>query len=288
MTRQQQPHTPYASARGIIPTQRNLHFNVPAEQISSWNNNSMHLSHFLNSLSIFFPVGERFFIDSVRNYRDAVTDPELKQAMKAFIGQEAMHGREHEQYNEALFRRVPAARAMEKMVDGLLRLVQKLPKSSQLSTTIALEHFTAILADALLNEPRILENAEPHYARLWIWHALEETEHKAVAFDVWLTVRGRGPVAYLQRSMGLIAATIIFWAIAIPFYLRILGHEKQLSNIRGWRTILRYAFGEIGVLRKLVGPWADYFRPSFHPWDHDNRHQLARLESLTNELERVA
>ncbi|MCK5875046.1 MAG: metal-dependent hydrolase [Alcanivoracaceae bacterium] len=288
MTRQQQPHTPYDSARRIIPTQRNLHFNVPAEQIASWNNHSMHLSHFLNSLSIFFPVGERFFIDSVRNYRDAIADPDLKRAVKAFIGQEAMHGREHEQYNEALFRRVPAARAMEKMVDRLLRLVQKLPKSSQLSTTIALEHFTAILADALLNEPRILENAEPHYARLWIWHALEETEHKSVAFDVWLAVRGRGPLAYLQRSMGLIVATIIFWAIAIPFYLRILGHERQLSNARGWREILRYAFGEIGVLRKLVRPWADYFRPSFHPWDHDNQHQLARLKSLTNELERVA
>lgn len=287
MASQQQIRHPHSDAGPIMPTQRNLHFNVPAEQIATWNKNSMHLSHFLNSLSIFFPVGERFFIDSVRNYRDAITDPDLKQAVKAFIGQEAMHGREHEQYNEALFSRVPAARAMEKMVDRLLRMVQKLPASWQLSTTIALEHFTAILADALLNEPRVLENAEPHYSRLWIWHALEETEHKSVAFDVWVSVRGRGPLAYLQRSMGLIAATIVFWTIAIPFYLRILGHEKQLSNTRGWREILRYAFGEIGVLRKLVRPWADYFRPSFHPWDHDNRHQLARLEALTAELERV-
>ena len=97
MTSQQQTFHRYPGARGVIPTQRNLHFNVPADQVATWNSNSMHLSHFLNSLSIFFPVGERFFIDSVRNYRDAITDPELKQAVKAFIGQEAMHGREHEQ-----------------------------------------------------------------------------------------------------------------------------------------------------------------------------------------------
>jgi len=273
---------------GVMPTQRNLHFNIPAEQIAHWNKGSVHLSHFLNSLSIFFPVGERFFIDSVRNYRDSVKDPMLQQAVKAFIGQEAMHGREHEEYNEALFNRVPAARKMEKMVGRLLRLVQKLPRSSQLSTTIALEHFTAILADALLNEPRILENAEPHYARLWTWHALEETEHKAVAYDVWLAVCGRGPVAYLQRSMGLITATIIFWAIAIPFYLRIIGHERELTNAKGWREMLRYAVGDIGVLRKLVKPWADYFRPSFHPWDHDNRHQLKKLDALTKELQQAA
>lgn len=287
MASQQQTH-PHSSARGVMPTQRNLHFNVPAEQIATWNKNSMHLSHFINSLSIFFPVGERFFIDSVRNYGDVITDPALKQAVKAFIGQEAMHGREHEQYNEALFARVPSARTMERLVDRLLRLVQKLPKSSQLSTTIALEHFTAILADALLNEPRILENAEPHYTRLWTWHALEETEHKAVAYDVWLAVRGRGPLAYLQRTSGLISATVIFWALAIPFYVGILGHEKQLANVRGWREMSHYAFGEVGALRKLVGPWANYFRPSFHPWKHDNRHQLAKLEILTAELERAA
>ncbi|MDF1780504.1 MAG: metal-dependent hydrolase [Alcanivoracaceae bacterium] len=276
-----------ASPTGQIymPTQRNLHFRLDPEKVADWNKHSAHISHFMNTLSLFFPVGERFFIDSVRHYRDNITEPELKKAVAAFIGQEAMHGREHEEYNDAMFAKVPATRNMERFVEALLNQVKKLPKAWQLSTTIALEHFTAILADALLTEPRILEDTNPRYALLWRWHALEETEHKAVAFDVWETVKGTGPIAYIERTTGLLMASIIFWSIAIPFYLRVLYHEKQLTNLKGWAQLFSYAFGKVGVLRKLIGPWADYFRPSFHPWDHDNRELLDQLEPLAREVE---
>lgn len=276
-----------ASPTGQIymPTQRNLHFRLDPEKIADWNKDSLHISHFMNTLSLFFPVGERFFIDSVRHYRDRITEPELKKAVKAFIGQEAMHGREHEEYNGAMFAKVPATRGMERFVEALLNQVKKLPSGWQLSATIALEHFTAILADALLTEPRILKDADPRYALLWRWHALEETEHKAVAFDVWEAVKGTGLRAYVERTAGLLLASLILWSIAIPFYLRVLYHEKQLTNLKGWGKLFHYAFGKVGTLRKLIGPWADYFRPSFHPWDHDNRELLDQLEVLAREVE---
>lgn len=265
----------------MLPTRRDIHFGLPAEKIATWNKGNPHLSHFMNTLSIFFPVGERFFIQSVRNYRDRITDPELQKAVTAFIGQEAMHGREHEDYNEALFAAVPPARGIERFVARFLAFLQRrLPKSEQLSATIALEHFTAIMADALLKEPRILENADPAFADLWNWHALEETEHKAVAYDVWVAVRGKGPGAYLQRIAGMIIASMIFWAIAIPSYLRVLRHERKLTDLRGWRLLFRFTLGRVGFLRKLVLPWADYFRPSFHPWDHDNRELLQRVVDI--------
>lgn len=273
------------SGMTYMPTLRNLRFNLDPQKIATWNKGSIHLSQFMNSLSLFFPVGERFFIDSVRNYRDTVSDSELKKAVSAFIGQEAMHGREHDEYNGALFDRIPATRKMEAFVAGLLRQVQRLPKSWQLSATIALEHFTAILADALLTEPRILEDADIRYSRLWLWHALEETEHKAVAYDVWVGVMGKGPYAYLLRAGGLLVASVVFWSIAVPFYLRVIFHEKQLTNLKGWGQLFQYAFGGIGVLRKLAGPWMDYFRPSFHPWDHDNRALLAQIDTLEKEIE---
>jgi predicted metal-dependent hydrolase len=172
------------------PTRRDIKFNLPAERIADWNRNSVHLSHFMNTMSIVFPVGERFFIQSVRNYRDQVTDPELQKAVTGFIGQEAMHGREHEDYNQALFARAPSAKKFEDHIARLLGWAQKkLPESAQLSATIALEHFTAIMADALLKNPEMLGDADPRFAALWRWHALEETEHKSVAFDVWETAR---------------------------------------------------------------------------------------------------
>ena len=265
----------------MMPTRRDLKFRLPAEKIASWNGGSAHVSHFMNTLSIVFPVGERFFIQSVRNYRDRITDPELGKAVTAFIGQEAMHGREHEEYNEALFARVPYAQKFEAHIGRLLSWVQKkMPNSYQLSATIALEHFTAILAHALLSEPRVLEHADPRFAALWRWHALEETEHKSVAFDVWEKVMGRGPRAYVVRSFGLLIASLIFWREIIPAYLRILRAEGKLGDRNGWRQWFRLSLGEVGMLRRIILPWADYFRPNFHPWDHDNRHFLSQVESL--------
>ena len=274
--------TPKVSAPALLPVRRDLKFKLPAERIVDWHEaGGPHISLFMNTLSLFFPVGERFFIDSVRHYRDRVTDPELKKAVTAFIGQEAMHGREHQEYNEALFAAVPQTVGMERNVARLLGFLQRrLPASLQLSTTIALEHFTAILADALLSKPSVLEGTDPRFAALWRWHALEETEHKAVAFDVWQTVMGRGPRAYVTRSTTLVAATVIFWSIAIPYYLRVLQSQRRLTDLRGWRSFLRYGFTRERVLLGLVGPWADYFRPGFHPWDHDNRHYLEDVDKV--------
>ncbi len=270
----------------MLPIRRDLKFKLPADKINDWHGDSVHVAHFLNSLSMLFPVGERFFMDSVRNYRDQITDPELKKAVTAFIGQEAMHGREHQEYNEALFAVAPSAAQMERFVAGLLKAVQKYtPKSAQLSATIALEHYTAIMADGLLKDPRILENADPQFRNIWNWHALEETEHKAVAFDVYKTVMSsRNPLRYMERTMGLVIATLILWPVVGVTYVRILREQGRLGDGKGWRQLFRFTFGEIGFFRKLMLPWLDYFKPGFHPWDHDNRHFLTMIDELVEEV----
>ncbi len=274
------------TATPVMPQRRDLKFRLPADKIASWQGeDGTHVAHFMNTLSLFFPVGERFFIDAVRQYRDRITDPELQQAVTAFIGQEAMHGREHQEYNEAMFAAVPSTRGMERFVARLLKVLQdKTPPRMRLSATIALEHFTAIMADGLLRDPEILKNADPRFATLWRWHALEETEHKAVAYDVWEAVRGRGTGAYAERSAGLVLATVIFWAIAVPFYLRVIQAEGRLTDVRGWRRLVRDLFTERAFLTRLVGPWADYFRRDFHPWDHDNREFLNDVDGLVASL----
>lgn len=288
MSQNAQNHT-RSKLAAIMPTRRDIHFDLAAERIGDWNKGSVHLSQFMNTLSIFFPVGERFFIDSVRYYRDRITDPELKKAVTAFIGQEAMHGREHEQYNQLTFARTPVSAKVETFVYHLLEGAKKrLPPSMRLSGTIALEHFTALMADSLLNEPRMLEGAEPHYARIWNWHALEETEHKAVAYDVWDAVMGRGAKAYFNRASGMVIATTIFWSIMIPAYLMVLRQEGQLGNVKGWRFLMRNLFTEIPFFPRLARSYLDYFRPDFHPWDHDNRQFLKHIDTYLNELPQAA
>ena len=273
----------------MLPIRRDLKFKLPADKMRCWNPRGVHISHFFNTLSIFFPSGERFFIEAVRNYRGQISDPELQKAVTAFIGQEAMHGREHIEYNNALTASGMPADAMERLVIRLLNGGKKiLPQADQLAVTIALEHFTAILADILLREPKLLEGAEPRFAALWRWHALEETEHKAVAYDVYQAVIGTGAGAYTRRCVALAALTVIFWGLVIPFHLEIMRREGGLFDLRGWWSLFKYQWVSPGGLRRIVPAYFDYYRPGFHPWQHDNRQFLTQLDSLAETFRAAA
>ncbi len=270
----------------ITPVLRNLEFKLPAHRIADWHGKGVHVSHFFNAMSLFFPDGERFFIDSVRHYRKQITDPALKEQVRGFIGQEAMHGREHEEYNQALASRgVPVARYLS-IILGLLNFLRRFtPKRAQLATTIALEHLTAIMANSVLRNPKVLEGSEEHFTAIWRWHALEETEHKAVAFDVFQQVIGRGPLAYLERCFALLMATSIFWIMVIPFHLAMVAREGKLFDLRGWFGAFNYLWISPGALRITVLEWLDYFKPGFHPWDHDNRQYLSGVDAVVAQVE---
>jgi predicted metal-dependent hydrolase len=272
-----------AKSESVMPTRRDLQFPLPADRVQDWvGNGGVQFTHLMNTMSLVIPVGERFFIDAVRHYRDQLQDPELKKAATAFIGQEAMHGREHDEYNAKMFERLPSAAVFEKRVKALLDFGQNnLPPSMRLSATIALEHLTAIMADGLLKEPMFAEKSEPGFHALWKWHALEETEHKGVAYDVWEQTQGRGAKAYAIRAFGLVAATVIFWGMVTPHFVNFVRQEGKLSDAKGWKSFWRVAFGEVGFLRKMARPWFSYFRPDFHPWDDDNSHYLRGIEQFS-------
>lgn len=257
----------------MIPRPRNLHFDLPPRHAGDWNAGGSHVSHFFNALSLLFPNGERFFIDSVRQYRSAADGTPLARAVSGFIGQEAMHGREHSRYNRLLDRRGLPAQALESGIARLLAAQRAMtPAAWQLSVTIALEHFTAILADRLLGDPRLLANAEPQFGALWRWHALEETEHKAVAYDVWNKALGAGTGAYLLRCTGMLATAVAFGAAtAVCTVALIEADPAARRDLRGYRRLAGFLFGQPGLVRQGVRPWLAYFGRSFHPWDHDNR-----------------
>jgi len=266
----------------MMPIRRDVRCRLPAERIRDWHSKGPPVTHFFNALSIFFPVGERFFIASVRNYRDQVTDAQLKEAVTAFIGQEAMHSREHEHYNRLLKDDGMPVSMLDRIVAGALGAAQKLtPKSWQLAITLALEHHTAILADLLLSRPELLQDSEPAFARLWRWHALEETEHKAVAFDVWNEVVGGDRAQHLVRGTIMVSTTLVFLGLVAAFSVCMIETDALTRRQpRGYRALADFLLGAEGMFRKSLPAWLDYFRRSFHPWQHDNRHLLAQLDSV--------
>ena len=264
------------------PIRRDMKFKLPVDKIDSWHP-VRNTAHFMNTLSMLFPVGERFFIDSVRHYRDTgvIKDEKLLQEVRAFIGQEAMHGREHEEYNQAYAAAGYAVDGPEQFVYQVLEGFKKLPPAARLAGTIALEHYTAILANALLENPEIIDGADETFAAIWNWHALEETEHKAVAFDVFATAFEDHPLrGYALRTSTMVLATVILWSIFTPVYLRNVAKSGKARDWSDWRAGLANLFGKHGVLNTSFRAYLDYFRPGFHPWDHDNRHVLAMIDDL--------
>lgn len=255
----------------VKPIRRDYSFRLDTKNAHNWNGAGVHWTQFMNTLSVFFPEGERFFINSVRYYRDRINDPSLKEAVKAFISQEAMHTREHISYNTALATSGMPVKELETLVAKILSFASaKLPKSLQLATTIALEHITAILADLLLRDPVFLKNSDSEYSALWKWHAKEEIEHKSVAYDVYQEVIGTGFNAYAIRVFAFLLANVIFWGMFYRFYYKMVKSSNEHKNLMGWMTSVKYQFGNPGALRRLIPAWMDYLRPSFHPWDHDN------------------
>lgn len=253
-------------------TRRDQQFAIRDIPLRGWHGGCPHTSHFFNALSVFFPDGEKMFIDSVRHYLPRISDPQLLLDVHGFIGQEAMHGREHRVYNESLKAQGYPVDRMEQVVRNNIAFGQKIfSPRGRLAVTMALEHLTAILADQLLREPRILAEANPRMAALWRWHAVEETEHKAVAFDVYRQVTQANLRSYFLRCGVLFTVTFHFFFDAFRFHRWLLLRDGEQWNWRGWCRFFNYAFGRVGILRRIVPAWLGYFRPGFHPWRHDNR-----------------
>lgn len=226
------------------------------------------MSHLIAVLSSVFPDGEDFFVRSVRNFRDDVTDPELQKQVKGFIGQEAIHGREHREFNEKLDELGYPSSRIARITAVSLRLREKLlPAKANLALTAALEHYTATLAESILSEPEVRDSIEhPEVRNLFLWHALEESEHKAVAFDVYRAVGG-------SERMRRITMTVLNWGfplfLLVATLLSMLGDPvARRSPRKVWQGITRLRRSPV-ISSDVVERIRDYNRPDFHPDDHD-------------------
>src|SRR4051794_11555883 len=230
-------------------------------------NGDLILSHLAASLSAVFPDGEDFFVRSVRNFRDQITDPQLKRQVAGFIGQEALHGREHRTFNDRLDELGYPTKRFERFTRKGLEIRERLlPASSNLAATAALEHFTATLAELVLTseETRDLFGHD-EVRNLFLWHALEESEHKAVAFDVYKAIGGSERVRV--STMKLLRYGFVL-GMAAQITVSLLGDRatyKRGNLRRSWRNFRRTPI----MRRELWDQLCDYDRPDFHPDDRD-------------------
>lgn len=243
-----------------------------AEERPYWLKGEPSLTHLLHALSAAFPDGERMFVESVAHYRKEIRDPALRKEIARFLAQEESHAKAHEEFNAWIASHGFDMAALDASVKARVALGKKVPPIGRLAVTCALEHFTAIMAEQLLTEPELIADFDPNMARLWLWHAVEETEHKAVAFDVYQTVSGNYP----RRVFVMALVTFRFMTHVAWMKRHLMKTDPNagglLSNLRGAWTM----WGKPGWFRRLVPAYLDYFRRDFHPWDRDPSEALAR------------
>ncbi|MFL6844477.1 MAG: metal-dependent hydrolase [Allosphingosinicella sp.] len=256
-------------------TPRDRRFGRGAKTQRWWLNNNPYGSALYDALSITFPKGEAFFVESVRAFRDEAP-PKLAEAIRAFTTQEVMHSREHVQFNRRAVEAGYDIAPLEKRVDERLEETKGRPPIINLAATMALEHFTAVIANQLLGNPRHLEGADPESAALWRWHSMEEIEHKGVAYDTWLFATRHWPrwKRWLVKARVMMKVTRNFFVERSHGALILLAQDG-ITGPRAWFGLFRYAMVSPGMFRKILGAWLKFFLPGFHPWNHDDRALIA-------------
>lgn len=256
---------------GIPPRHLRFRFPKTASPMYVYQNNPM-ASTLLGVFSAIFPPGERFFVDSVRHFRDQITDPRLNAEVAGFIGQEAMHGREHERLNAWYEEHGMDLSMPERVIRMSLAMLRKLPPSQQLACTTMMEHFTAHLAEQWLTDQTFRTSADQDMLPVWTWHGLEELEHKAVAYDVHQAVSKH---EHLER---LLAFPLVLFALAPGIFFSwgwLVVQQGEALNLSEHRRGLKVLFGKGGFLTKVLAHIPDFLRKDFHP----NQQNTAALEA---------
>jgi predicted metal-dependent hydrolase len=273
----------------VLPTQaelsitpRDRRFGRKAATPRLWHGGRVEATAIYNALSSTFPKGEAFFVESVRAFRDGAP-PKLAEEIKGFTTQEAIHSREHDAFNKRAADAGYDMSKLEAQVEKRLAVTSGKPPIVSLAATMALEHFTAILAHQLLANPRHLDGADQETADLWRWHAVEEIEHKGVAYDTWLhaTRHWTRWKRWKLKARVMLYITRNFVVDRTAGSLELM-RQDGVTGRRAWALLLSYLWVRPGMFRKIAGAWLKFFLPGFHPWNEDDRHLLDSYASIAS------
>lgn len=244
-----------------------------------WMNGDPVATAWFNALSATFPRGEAFFIESVKAFRDGAP-PKLEAEIRAFVKQEINHTREHIVFNKLAEDSGYDVAFIDRRVKEMLEMLDGRPKFLDLASTMALEHFTAMLGHELLKNPVYLDGADGDLGELWKWHAIEEIEHKGVAYDTWLhATRGWSRFRrWRVKSLMMLLVTKNFIKHRVEDTLNLLAQDGLTGAKWKWR-LLTYLVVSPGFLRRIFPAWCAFFLPGFHPWNQDDRALIGKSDS---------
>lgn len=223
-------------------------------------------SHLVATLSAVIPSGERFVANAVRRYRDRL-DGELKAQANGFVGQELLHQREHDRFNQTLAHLGYPTGPIDRASQVTFALAARLPGRLQVAMAAAIEHWTAIIVEPVLVSGDLEATWDlPDATRAFLeWHGIEELEHRAVAFDT-MQLLGTGElerIVAMRLVVALLGPAVIGGLVASlatdPDTWRPLRLLRSLDRFRA-SSVARWSF-----VRNLLS----WNRPGFHPDERD-------------------
>lgn len=252
-----------------IQVRKQLDFGLSGDDIPRyWCADDPFRSRLIDAVQATFPDGERYFISSVMAFRKDVEQnhPEMLEEMRDFARQEGEHGRVHTDFNDRLARQGVNIGAFTKHTQRLTHYRLKVySRRYNVALTAALEHFTAMLADLFFAEKHVMEAADKRVRAMLAWHAIEEMEHKAVAFDVMQKV---AKIGYFMRCLAMTHATITFMLFVMisPWFMLKMDGLSVGQRLKAYGGGLKWMFGlRKGVFLNMLPAIAHYYRPGFHP-----------------------
>ena len=247
---------------------RRLLIDMEAPFDRHWCGGDAFRSALFNALSMSFPVGEQFFIDSVRAGFDLLPSGLRKKwraEVQGFVGQEATHRRLHALFNMQLERQ-GLVNAWGPRAQVRMKLLEGQDPRHMLAITAANEHFTAILADWMLRNADLLGSTDQRLSTLWLWHSAEESEHKSTAFDLYQATGG----SHEWRIRWFRRVTLLFLSDTLRQTVANLRSDGTLWKWSTWRSAASCLFGKRGLVLQTFEPWRDYWQRDFHPNQHDS------------------
>jgi len=263
----------------LLIQSRNRHFGGQEIENRWWMGGNPYGTAMYNALSISFPKGEAFFIESARKFQDGAPE-KLRREIRAFIQQEVVHSREHLCFNRHIEAANYDTSRMEQSVTDVMERLKDMPDIEHLAGTICLEHMTAVLAAEMIRNPAHFKDADEEQRKLWLWHASEEIEHKGVTYDTWLHATRDWTRWQRWKLKSKFMARISYGFLknrtkgAMDFL-----QQDGITGPRAWFGFAYYALVAPGPIGRTIWPMLKFFLPGFHPWNVDDRYLIPRAES---------
>lgn len=252
-----------------------------------WHSNCPAATYTFNALTIYLPILERLVVTSLKQSLKKQRKPlpeSLRKEVQSLVAQEAYHGSEFAKLIPSLIiKHYPNIQTRYKFTffRGVAFCFNKLNKHFHYALSAAGEHFTAISADLFLRRPDFFEHVAPEYAAIWRWHAIEEIEHKAVAYDVYQHYHG----GYFTRISAMFIMTLVFASFMLKPIWQMLYQDKQHLQFKSYWSLLKYHWGKRGLWRGLIKPYFHYFHPNFHPNHMQNDNLIEEWKIQLNQSE---